>query len=60
MRAYMCVCYSRNGDEVDYPSGFRGGFIVGTSLPLLYVIFIMRICDMYFNVFFFGGGGLFV
>jgi hypothetical protein len=42
VRAYTCVCYSRNGDEVDCPSGFRGGFIVSTILPLLYVILYLQ------------------
>jgi hypothetical protein len=50
VRDYTCVCYSRNGDEVDCPSGLRGGFIVSTIVPLLYVIFGSLFCfKMYVN-----------
>jgi hypothetical protein len=38
VRTYTCVCYSKNGDKVDCPSGFKGGFIVGTIFPFLYVM----------------------
>jgi hypothetical protein len=39
-----------NGDEVDCPSGFKGGFIVGTSLPLLYVIsLVLSACGCPFH-----------
>jgi hypothetical protein len=48
VRAYMCVCYSKNGFEVDCPSGIRGGFIVGTILPLLYVIPTMVVSSVAF------------